>query len=58
MNKCQPITRVWRQQAYVIKDCASYKIDDIDKLKDCGYLRYKMKNKNKALCHYYLHLQN
>jgi len=24
---------------YVIKDCASYKIDDIDKLKDYGYLR-------------------
>ena len=24
---------------YVIKDCASYKIDDIDKLKDFGYLR-------------------
>jgi ABC-type multidrug transport system ATPase subunit len=24
---------------YVIKDCVSYKIDDIDKLKDYGYLR-------------------
>jgi len=24
---------------YVIKDCASYKIDDLDKLKDYGYLR-------------------
>ena len=34
----QYITKV-SDDLYVIKDCASYKIDNINKLKEFGYLR-------------------